>query len=273
MTTDSSPNRPEYGTQVLFKRMETRLSWDDLVLAPEVMDEVQLICEWMKHGRQLLANGSLSQQHQPGYRVLFYGLPGTGKTLTASLIAKAAGVDIYRVDMSEVISKYTDETEKNLNFIFDQATAHNWVLFFDQSDALFCKRTTVSEAHDRYTNQAIAYLQQRIEDFAGLTILSSNMPGNSDDVYTLRLQSTVYFPMPDAQQRLRLWQSMLGENKLASDVILKDLSEIVPLAGGDIVNVIRHAALHATKSGRSEIGLSELNTALCKFLGVEGRTL
>jgi SpoVK/Ycf46/Vps4 family AAA+-type ATPase len=273
MTPDDSPDQAQHSLQSLARRIETTLGWNDLVLAPEVLDEVQLICAWMQHGLKLLQSGNLGQHLQPGYAALFYGPPGTGKQLAASLIAKEAGVDIYRVDLSVVVSKYIGETEKNLNRIFDEATTHHWLLFFDEADALFGKRTSVSDAHDRYANQEVGYLLQCIGDYAGVSILSNNLRGNIDEAFARRFQSMVHFPMPDAEQRLRIWQLMLGAQQLAPDVELVALSERHELSGGAIANVIREAILRTAMAGHHQIGLSELKTSVAKELRKEGRTL
>ena len=172
-----------------------------------------------------------------------------------------------------VVSKYIGETEKNLARVFDQAATRRWILFFDEADALFGKRGAVSNANDHHANQEIAYLLQRVEDFPGVVILASNLRSNLDEAFSRRFQSMIYFPMPDAEARLRLWQGMLGAQHLAPDVDLIALAQRHELAGGAIANVIRHAALSALRDGRQQIRLLELRTGLAKELRKEGRTL
>ena len=133
---------------------------------------------------------------RPGYRSLFYGPPGTGKTMTACLLGKSTGRDVYKVDLSLVVSKYIGETEKNLARVFDQAQHKGWILFFDEADALFGKRSETRDAHDRYANQEVSFLLQRIETFDGIAILASNQRENLDDAFTRRFESIIYFPMP-----------------------------------------------------------------------------
>ena len=137
---------------------------------------------------------------KPGFKALFHGLPGTGKTLTAMLIGKKTGLDIYRVDLSQMVSKYIGETEKNLAKVFDKAEHKNWILFFDEGDALFGKRTNTKDAHDRYANQQVSYLLQRIEEYDGLVILATNLKNNIDDAFLRRFQSIIHFPMARTQR-------------------------------------------------------------------------
>jgi hypothetical protein len=266
-------DKPDYSAQFPAKLIRTELSWDDLVLAPEVMDEVQQICAWTRLGRELMQDWGLARALKPGYRALFHGPPGTGKTLTATLIGQAAQADVYRIDLSMVVSKYIGETEKNLARVFDQAETRRWILFFDEADALFGKRGAATSANDHHANQEIAYLLQRVEDFPGIVILASNLRGNLDDAFSRRFQSMVYFPMPDVEQRTRLWAGMLPAGHVAAEVSAEALAARHELSGGAIANVIRHAALAVLRDGRTELGLAELRIALAKELRKEGRTL
>lgn len=266
-------DKPDYNAQFPAKLIRTDLGWDDLVLAPEVMDEVAHICTWM-HQEQLLMQGwGLSRSLKPGYRALFHGPPGTGKTLTATLIGQQAQADVYRIDLSMVVSKYIGETEKNLARVFDQAETRRWILFFDEADALFGKRGAATTANDHHANQEIAYLLQRVEDFPGVVILASNLRSNLDDAFSRRFQSMIYFPMPDAELRTRLWRGMLPARHLAAEVEIATLAQRYEVSGGGIANVIRHAALTALRDGRSQVGLAELRAGMARELRKEGRTL
>src|SRR6218665_201276 len=178
------------------QKIGTEMNWEDIVLDHIVMEQVEEINTWMQHGETLLKSWGLSKKIKPGYRALFYGPPGTGKTLTATLLGKAAGRDVYKVDLSMIVSKYIGETEKNLSKIFDIAQHKNWILFFDEADALFGKRTAANSSNDRHANQQTAYLLQRIEDFPGVVILASNLRSNMDEAFTRRFQSTIHFAMP-----------------------------------------------------------------------------
>ncbi len=266
-------HKPDYNAQFPAKLIHSPLAWDDLVLDPEVLEEVGQLSAWLQHGPTLMADWGLARSLKPGYRTLFYGPPGTGKTLTATLIGQQAQLDVYRIDLSMVVSKYIGETEKNLARVFDQAQSRNWVLFFDEADALFGKRSTAGNANDHHANQEIAYLLQRVEDFPGVVILASNLRGNMDEAFARRFQSMVYFPMPDAEQRLRLWQGMLAEQRLGADVRLPELAERYELSGGSIANVVRYAALSAIRQGREQVQASALRAGLSKELRKEGRTL
>ena len=266
-------DKPDYSAQFPAKLILSELGWDDLVLAPEVMDEVQQICAWMNLEQQLMRDWGLSRSLKPGYRALFHGPPGTGKTLTATLIGQKAGADVYRIDLSMVVSKYIGETEKNLARVFDQAETRRWILFFDEADALFGKRGAATNANDHHANQEIAYLLQRVEDFPGVVILASNLRSNLDDAFSRRFQSMIYFPMPDVEQRTRLWRSMLPAQHMAAEVEIATLAQRYEVSGGAIANVIRHAALAVLRDGRSQVGLAELRAGLAKELRKEGRTL
>lgn len=273
LLSSGTAERPDYSLQFPAKRIESPLDWSDLVLPPDVLDEVEQICAWMQQGQVLMQDWGLARALKPGYRALFHGPPGTGKTLTATLIGQRTGADVYRIDLSMVVSKYIGETEKNLARVFDQAATRRWILFFDEADALFGKRGAVSNANDHHANQEIAYLLQRVEDFPGVVILASNLRSNLDEAFSRRFQSMIYFPMPDADARLRLWQGMLAAQHLAPEVDLIGLAQRHELAGGAIANVIRHAALSALRDGRQQISLLELRTGLAKELRKEGRTL
>ena len=144
----------------------------------------------------MLIEWQLNRYVSGGYRVLFHGPPGTGKSMTVRLLGKNSGRDVFRVDLSQVVSKYIGETEKNLSRIFDKAELRDWILFFDEADALFGKRTDIKDAHDRFANQEISFLLQRIEDFSGLVILATNLKSNLDEAFLRRFQSVVYFNVP-----------------------------------------------------------------------------
>jgi hypothetical protein len=267
-------HKPDYDVSFPAKLITTRLAWNDLVLGRGVLDEIAGIRTWAAHGNALLGEWQLEKSIKPGYRSLFYGPPGTGKTLTATLLGQSAQADVYRIDLSMVVSKYIGETEKNLANVFDQAEHRRWILFFDEADALFGKRTTASSSNDRHANQEVAYLLQRVEDFPGIVILATNLKANIDDAFARRFQSLVYFPMPDAGQRLRLWQGMLTHTgRLAPEVDLQQLAQDHELSGGAIANVVRYGAIGALQAGREAIGMADLRKGIAKELRKEGRTV
>ncbi|PSJ18989.1 AAA family ATPase [Nitrosomonas supralitoralis] len=268
-------DKPDYGIHFPAKLITTSLTWNDLVLDAEVMDEIENINTWLQHSQTILHQWDLGRNIKPGYRALFYGPPGTGKTLTATLIGVSIGVDVYRIDLSMVVSKYIGETEKNLANVFDQAENKNWILFFDEADALFGKRTQTSSSNDRYANQEVSYLLQRVEDYSGVVILATNLKANIDDAFARRFQTSIHFAMPDAAQRLRLWQGMFANNPLlsSSEVDLVRLAERFELSGGAITNAVRYAAIQAIRMKRNKIIQNDLIKGVTKELLKEGRTL
>ncbi len=271
--TSGVQHKPDYSIDFPAKLITSNLGWDDLVLAPNVMEEIENINTWMRHSKTILSEWGLKKTIKPGYRSLFYGPPGTGKTLSATLIGASAGVDVYRIDLSMVVSKYIGETEKNLANVFDQAQNKNWVLFFDEADALFGKRTQTSSSNDRYANQEISYLLQRVEDFPGVVILATNMKANIDDAFARRFQSFIYFPMPDADQRLKLWEGVLGSGcRLADDVDLEQLAKESELSGGAITNVVRYGAIRALQRETPMITQGDLLKGITKERLKEGKT-
>ncbi|MEY2882343.1 MAG: hypothetical protein RL490_67 [Pseudomonadota bacterium] len=269
-----APAHPDADADFPARRLETPLEWDDLIVPAEVRDELAMMTAWAVHGRELRDDWQLGRFLRRGFRALFHGPPGTGKTLAATLIGKQTGRPVYRIDLSLIVSKYIGETEKNLGRLFDRAEAADWVLLFDEADALFGKRTSVASAHDRYANQEVSYLLQRIEDFDGTVILASNFVGNIDDAFARRFQASVYFPMPDAPDRRRLWQQMLGDRRrLAADVDLDALADRHALAGGAIGNALRFAALAARRAGRDTMMARDLEQGAVRELRKEGRVL
>lgn len=267
-------HKPDYSMHFPAKLISTKLSWDDLVLAPHVMAEIGNITTWIRHSRTIMEEWGLDRSIKPGYRSLFYGPPGTGKTLTATLIGAAVGADVYRIDLSMVVSKYIGETEKNLANVFDQAQNRNWILFFDEADALFGKRTQTSSSNDRYANQEVSYLLQRIEDFPGVVILASNLKDNIDEAFSRRFQSMIYFPLPDAEQRQRLWHNTLcGKRDLSSGLDLERLAEEFELSGGAITNVVRYGAIAALQARRESFVFEDLVEGVTKELRKEGKAI
>lgn len=252
--TTGQPRRPDFGVNFPAQYIETQVSWDDLVLHPSTFRQIEEIKTWIQYGSTLMKEWGMAPKLRPGYRSLFYGPPGTGKTLTSCLLGKITGRDVYKVDLSLVVSKYIGETEKNLARVFDQAQHKDWILFFDEADALFGRRTETKDAHDRYANQEISFLLQRIETFDGIAILASNQRENLDDAFTRRFESIIYFPMPSAEERLRLWQQGFSPKaRLEKSLDVEKIAREHILSGGSIMNVIRFASLRALKAGDSVI--------------------
>jgi ATPase family associated with various cellular activities (AAA) len=266
--------KPDFSNGFPAHRLTTQLGWDDLVLGDEVRADIETIRGWIVHGETIMTEWDMGRVLKLGYRSLFYGPPGTGKTLTATLIGQACNKDVYRIDLSMMVSKYIGETEKNLARVFDRAEHGEWILFFDEADALFGKRTATSSSNDRHANQEVSYLLQRVEDFPGHVILATNLKGNIDDAFARRFQSMVHFPMPDARQRLALWRGILrSAERIDDDVSLPELAERHELSGGAIANIVRFAAISALSAERSALSAADLRLGIVKELRKEGRTL
>lgn len=255
------------------QKITTNMEWKDVVLDSNVYEEVMELKTWAEHGDTLLYEWGLQKQLKPGYRALFYGPPGTGKTLTATLLGKVTKRDVYKIDLSLVVSKWVGETEKNLSAIFDTARHKNWILFFDEADALFGKRTSANSSNDRFANQQTAYLLQRIEDFPGFVILASNLRANMDEAFTRRFQSIIHFDMPGPEQRYQLWQIIFsGKCKLHPSINLLKISEEYELTGGAIINILRSCALAAIRRKDHIVQAKELMEAIRKELKKENKT-
>ncbi|MGR5284212.1 ATP-binding protein [Vibrio maritimus] len=247
-------HRPELSASFPAHHLDTPLEWDDLVLEYSVMSKIEELRAWLSHGDTLMHEWSLAKKVKPGYRAVFFGPPGTGKTLTAALLGKVTGREVYRVDLSMVVSKYIGETEKNLSRVFDAASYKDWILFFDEGDALFGKRTEASSSNDRHANQLTGYLLQKIEDFPGTVIVATNLKSNMDEAFTRRFQNMVYFTIPGAEERLLLWEKAFSNVcDLADDVSLTGIAEDYALAGGQIINVLRQCALTAIRRGEKVV--------------------
>lgn len=236
--------KPDYNIGFPAKRITTALKWKDMVLDYNTLEALDEINTWITHQNTIMKDWGLERILKPGYRALLYGPPGTGKTLAATLLGQKNNMDVYRIDLSMIVSKYIGETEKNLARVFDLAENRNWILFFDEADALFGKRTSTNTSNDRHANQEVAYLLQRIEDFPGMIILATNLRSNIDEAFSRRFQSVIYFPMPTKELRADLWRKMLPLQWLG-----KDANELIAIAaetelsGGSITNVVRRCAL------------------------------
>ncbi|SDI24608.1 ATPase family associated with various cellular activities (AAA) [Chryseobacterium taeanense] len=221
----------------------TSRSWEDLILPQNTLQELKSIEDWYNSSRTLMEDWGMKKKLKPGFRVLFYGDPGTGKTLAASLLGKYTKRPVFRVDVSMLVSKYIGETEKQLAKLFDKAENKNWILFFDEADAIFGKRTNVRDAHDKYANQEVSYLLQRIETFSGLIILASNFKNNMDKAFTRRFHSCIKFNNPKHEERLRIWQQNLPEQLHLDGIDLEQIAKRYELTGSNIMNVIQDVSL------------------------------
>ncbi|MEO9481947.1 MAG: ATP-binding protein [Ekhidna sp.] len=255
-------------------KISTHLSWSDLVIDASIRDDIDQIKCWIDNEELLMNDLDLGSKVKPGYKCLFYGPPGTGKTLTACLLGKTTGRDVYRVDLSSIVSKYIGETEKNLSRIFDLAENKKWILFFDEADALFGKRTQTSSSNDRFANQEVSYLLQRVEDFPGVVILASNLKSNIDEAFSRRFQSTVFFGMPDAKNREVLWSKIFeGPLELDPEINMQSLAQDYEISGGAAINVFRYGAIKAVRKGSTKIGKDDLIQGIKKEFQKDGKTI
>lgn len=266
--------KPSLSQEFPAARITTELEWEDLVLSPKTETEVKDIEHWLAHNETLLNDLGMKSKIKPGYRVLFCGPPGTGKTLTAGLLGKYTGKDVYRVDLSMVVSKYIGETEKNLSKLFDKAINKDWILFFDEADAIFGKRTSVRDAHDKYANQEVSYLLQRIEAHPSLVILATNFKNNIDNAFTRRFQSIIEFDLPSYKERLRLWQKSIPPKiVLANEVSLEEIARKFPITGANIMNVVQYACLRTLASKTKTLVKQFILEGIKKEYSKEGKSV
>jgi hypothetical protein len=260
---------PHFGMNFPAKLIRTELEWDHLVVNDELRAQINDLLDWKRFHDQLRGKDKDGGRFRNGYRTLFYGPPGTGKTFTASLLGKEMGKDAYRIDLSMVVSKYIGETEKNLELLFARAEDKDWILFFDEADAIFSKRTNVRDAHDKYANQEVSYLLQRIEDYNGLVILASNMRNNIDEAFIRRFNSILHFPMPDVEERKQLWEKTFmpgtkfshdeeggDEAELSAEAVIERIKHY-QLSGGSILNIVHYASIKGARRGASPAPLRE----------------
>lgn len=265
---------PAFSGDFPARSIETEMTWDDLVLHPATYAHINDIRNWLQYSVLLEKDPVLSRKIKKGYRALFYGASGTGKTLTASLLGKQFNKSVYRIDLSQVVSKYIGETEKNLEKVFAKAESKDWILFFDEADALFGKRSNVSSAHDKYANQEVSYLLQRVEDYAGLIILASNFKNNIDQAFVRRFNAVVHFPMPDATERLAIWNKNTPVTiPLDANVKLKTYADKYELSGSAIANVMQYAALCALSRAQPVIQDSDLTHGIRRELIKEDKVI
>ena len=232
----------------LGRRVTWRQGWDDLILPDDSLDEVREFIARVKHRRRVYDDWGFSRKMAKGLGLsaLFSGQPGTGKTMVAGLIAHELSLDLYQIDLSRIVSKYVGETEKNLAELFDAAEAGHAILLFDEADSLFAKRTEVKSSVDRYANLEVNYLLQRMEAFGGITILTTNMDSAIDDAFRRRISFKVNFPVPEPEDRLKLWRVMLpAEAEVAPDIDFELLSAKYEMSGGYIRNAVLRAAFLA----------------------------
>jgi SpoVK/Ycf46/Vps4 family AAA+-type ATPase len=257
----------------LAARLTPGWRWDDLVLPERQRDLLRSISAYLRHRDRVLSDWGYERTvaRTQGIKVLFAGESGTGKTMGAQVLASELGLDLFRVDLATVVSKYIGETEKNLERIFAAADGSNAILFFDEADALFGKRSEVSDSHDRYANIEVAYLLQRMEAYPGAVILATNFKRNIDDAFLRRLDVVVDFPFPEAPDRRRIWERLLPEQApVADDIDLDFLAAQFKLSGGAIRNCSLGAAFHAADEDEP-IAMRHLVLAVAQEYAKQGR--
>jgi len=238
-------------------KVQNRYSWSDLVLPAAQRQQLREVVDHIRFHERVYSDWGFGSKHSlgRGNNVLFSGPSGTGKTMAAGIIAAELGLDVYKIDLSAVVSKYIGETEKNLNRIFTAAETANAILFFDEADALFGKRSEVKDSHDRYANVEINYLLQRMEEHEGIVILATNLSRNLDDAFLRRIQFAVGFPQPEREERLLLWRQVFpAQAPLAADLDFDFLARRFKLTGGSIKNIAVGAA-YLAQCERSAIGM------------------
>ena len=248
--------------------------WSDLVLPPAALSRLREISAAIRLRHIVYGDWAFARRiaSGSGVKALFAGASGTGKTMAAGVIAREVGLDLIKIDLSGLVSKYIGETEKNLDRVFASAQAGNTLLFFDEADALFGKRSEVKDAHDRYANIEMAYLLQKIEEHTGVVLLASNLRRNIDEAFLRRLHYVVDFPQPDVADRERLWRGMFPEEApLAPDIDFAFLARQFELVGGDIRNVVLDAAFLAAEE-RGPIGMRQLVRAVHRQLMKQGKS-
>jgi SpoVK/Ycf46/Vps4 family AAA+-type ATPase len=237
----------------LAKRIKSKYRWDDLILPKEKKEQLQEVKNYIKNKGVVYHDWGFEIKLSlgKGLNIMFSGASGTGKTMAAEVIASELGLDLYKIDLSMVVSKYIGETEKNLNRIFKEAEQSNAILFFDEADALFGKRSEVRDSHDRYANIEISYLLQKMEENEGIVIMATNLSQNIDDAFMRRMHFNVEFPFPEEEYRYKIWRSLIPkEAPISDDIEFEFLAKRFKVAGGNIKNIVVNAAfLAAEESG------------------------
>lgn len=242
----------EQRLNALAHKIHPKYVWNDIILPRDQMEQLLEICNYVKHYYTVYGSWGFGQKlsRGKGLNALFGGPSGTGKTMAAEIVASQLSLDLYKIDLSTIVSKYIGETEKNLDRIFQDGQASNAILFFDEADALFGKRSEVKDSHDRYANIEVAYLLQKMEEYDGVVILATNMRKNMDEAFARRMHFTVEFPMPDEPDRNRIWQRIFpAEAPMAEDTDLSFMARQFKISGGNIKNIALGAAFLAAEDG------------------------
>ncbi len=255
--------RPDFGRAFPAKWVTTNLDWEHLVLNNLTKAEISDVMDWVEYGSEVLSRSD--NKINKSFPCLFYGPPGTGKSFTAKLIGKKYGKDVFRIDLSMIVSKYIGETEKNLAQLFDRADGKDWILFFDEADSLFGKRTGISDSKDKWANLEMSYLLQRMEEFEGLCILATNLKHNLDPAMTRRFQSLIYFPWPKPDERALIWEKSLPPGFAYPLTISYEKLSRYDFSGAGIANIIKASCVKAAKRGDYILNTEDIS----RFIRIE----
>ncbi|GAB5419056.1 MAG: hypothetical protein Crog4KO_05640 [Crocinitomicaceae bacterium] len=260
---------PRYSMEFPAEQLTTDLDWEELILEPFPMAKLEEISDWMEN-RDELANVVKGSGHlKPGYRCLFYGPSGTGKSLAAALLGKRFGIPVFRIDLSNLVSKYVGETSKNLKRIFDLAEDKNWILFFDEGDAIFGKRVDTSQTDNKtasYANQDIAFLLQRIERFNGLVLVATNMRKNMDAAFSRRFENIIHFNIPTPEKAMEIWGEYLPKHiQINNEAQIQRLIAENRLSLASLYNVMHRLTLMSISKKQNEFKLADIT----KLMGEE----
>jgi ATP-dependent 26S proteasome regulatory subunit len=254
----------------LAQRMESTALWEDLILPEQQRQTLRDIGAHVRQRAKVYQSWGFAGKGGRGLGIsaLFSGASGTGKTMAAEVLAQELRLDLYRIDLSAVVSKYIGETEKNLRRIFDAAETGGAILLFDEADALFGKRTEVKDSHDRHANVEVSYLLQRMEAYQGLAILTTNLKGSLDQAFLRRIRFVIPFPFPDAKARAEIWQRIFPSRTPTQELDVNLLGKL-NVAGGNIRNIALNAAFLAAEAGEAVMMKHILQAAKSEYLKLE----
>ncbi|MDX2303145.1 MAG: ATP-binding protein [Microscillaceae bacterium] len=255
---------PEQSPSFPAHKLSTDQTWDDLVVPYNTHVKIEELLDWIKYFEQMAAHPEFTRERK-GYRCLLVGEPGTGKTMLGRLLSKETDRPVYRLSLDKIVSKYVGETTKNIARVFNTARNRNWILFCDEGDALFSKRSTnVQNAQDTYVNQDIAYLLQEIEDYPGIIIVATNFSSNMDKAFQRRFDTRIDFQKPEQSDIIRLWQKALQAFELSPDIDLKFVAgaQANDITGAQIIKVKHYLGLKALKHKNWELSLEDFCAGL-----------
>ncbi|MCU0429550.1 MAG: ATP-binding protein [Cytophagaceae bacterium] len=277
--------------------VDSKHEWDDLVVNYSTRKQLEDLKLALRHHNALLQQSDIGRSFRENHIALFYGDPGTGKTMAAGLLGKTLGVPVYKIDLSRVVSKWVGETSKNLRYLFDTAEQKNWILFFDEADALFGSRSNQGGSNEQYHNQDIAYLLQRIDTFRGFAILSTNLRSNMDKAFARRIDDKIYFPSPDAELRQELWSKVLqrsglrwteraylGKEALQTVLVpgdweapdhgihLRELAECWELSGAHLVKIMKFVMMLCMEKNTTHVSSAILMQGIVRELQAQGKS-